>query len=207
MERWTFNNTTSSSISLPAISICLGCAGLFVAVNNNLYCSQYFSYQVVRKSLNSLDNTLTIVAGTGCAGSTSDLLDLPYGIFVTVTLDLYVADFGNDRVQLFRSGEMSATTVAGNGSVGTIALCGPTGVVLDADGYLFIVDSLSHRVVGSGPGGFRCVVGCSGAWGPASNQLNNPQTLSFDKGGNIFVTDMENNRIQKFLLSNNSCSK
>ena len=76
---------------------------------------------------------------------------------------------------------------------------------MDADGYLFIVDSSNHRIVGSGPGGFRCVVGCSGSSGPGSYQLNGPQTMSFDSDGNIFVADSGNGRLQKFLLAQNSC--
>ena len=131
VERWTLNGTRLP----PLLSGCSRCFGLFIDINNDLYCSQFDRDQVVRKSLNNLDNTLAIVAGTGCTGSTSDMLNSPYGIFVTIQLDLYVADYWNDRVQLFRSGEMNATTVAGNGSVRTIALHGPTGVVLDADGY------------------------------------------------------------------------
>ena len=70
---------------------------------------------------------------------------------------------------------------------GTIVLSRPTGVVLDADGYLFIVDSGHHRIIGSGPGGFRCVVGCSGLAGSASDHLSSPATLSFDTDGNMFV--------------------
>ena len=93
------------------------------------------------------------------------MLSHPTGIFVTESLDLYVAEWGNDRVQLFRSGELNGTTVAGNGSIGTISLYGPTGVVLDADGYLFIVNYGSGSIVGSGPYGFRCLVGCSGGGG------------------------------------------
>ncbi|KAF9758246.1 RING finger protein nhl-1 [Nosema granulosis] len=186
---------------------CSRCFGLFVDINNNLYCSQRDSHQVVSKSLNSPANALTIVAGTGCAGSDPNMLNIPYGIFVTINLDLYVADWGNDRIQLFRSGQLNATTVAGNGSTGTISLNRPRGVVLDGDGYLFIVDGNNNRIVGSGPYGFRCLVGCSGLAGAASNQLNIPWALSFDSDGNMFVADRGNNRIQNFLVSNNSCGK
>ena len=187
--------------------VCSYCVGIFVDINNQLYCSQDVRHLVVRKPLNSPVNTLTIVAGTGYAGSSSYMLYYPSGIFVTVTLDLYVADFWNDRIQLFRSGEMNATTVAGNGASGTISLNRPRGVVLDADGYLFIADERNHRVVASGPYGFRCVVGCSGSAGSASNQLNYTFNLSFDRDGNILVSDAGNNRIQKFVLSSNICSK
>jgi hypothetical protein len=60
---------------------------------------------------------------------------------MTIDLDLYVADCGNDRFQLFREGQINGMTLVGNGSNGTtIALDCPTGVMLDVDGYLFIFD-------------------------------------------------------------------
>ena len=201
VDRWTRNGTRLSS----PMSTCAPCSGLFIDSENNLYCSQFNAHQVVRTSLNNLDPTLTIVAGTGCSGSTSNMLNHPWGIVVTIDLDLYVADQSNDRIQLFRFGKMNATTVSVNGATGTITLSGPTGFVLDADGYLFIVDSGHHRIIGSSSGGFRCVAGCSGSGGSAPDHLSSPATLSFDRDGNMFVSDTFNGRIQKFLLANNSC--
>ena len=203
VDRWMSNQTQLSS---PMV-VCGYCAGLFVDINNNLYCSNRDQHQVLRRSLNSEVNTLAIIAGTGCAGSSPNTLQGPNGIFVATDLTLYVADSVNNRIQMFRSGELNATTVAGAGSIGNISLNGPTGVVLDADGYLFIVDQSNHRIVGSGPDGFRCVVGCSGSRGSVSHQLDTPQTLSFDNHGNMFVMDRGNNRIQTFLLSNTPCGK
>jgi hypothetical protein len=115
-----------------------------------------------------------------------------------VNFDLYVADSRNNRVQLFQSGESNGITVAGSGSPNpTINLDCPTGIVLDADKYLFIVDANNHRIVGSGLNGFQCLVGCYGP-GSESNQLDLPSTFSFDRSGNMFVADQRNNRIQKF---------
>ena len=131
----------------------------------------------------------------------------PSGIFVTVSFDLYVADFSNFRVQLFRAGETNGTTVAGRDAPGTIQLKKPAAVTLDADGYLFIVDCDFARIVGSGPYGFRCIIGCTGSSGLEPNQLRNPHSMAFDSNGNIFVVDSDNNRVQKFALSFNSCSK
>jgi hypothetical protein len=165
------------------------------------------AHQVVTQSLNSASNALTIIAGTGTAGSSSNMLYYPEGIFVDINFDLYVADFSNCRIQLFRAGQLNATTVAGNGAPGTITLSCPSGIVLDADKYLYIVDLHNDRIVGSGPNGFQCLVGCSGSRGSASNQLYNPFSISFDSYGNIFVTDDYNNRIQKFILQDNLCGK
>jgi DNA-binding beta-propeller fold protein YncE len=158
--------------------------------------------------LNSSLNILKIVAGTGSADSASNTLDNPRGIFVDINFNLYVADCGNDRIQLFQSGKLFGITIAGNSSLNTtITLNCPTGIILDADNYLYIVDSGNQRIIASGSNGFQCLVGCSGTSGSAANQLNNPWSISFDSYGNIFVTDQGNHRIQKFIFSINSCGK
>lgn len=157
--------------------------------------------------MNDNPNIISVIAGNETAGSTSDMLNNPRGIFFDVQSNLYVADSSNNRIQSFKSGQRNGTTVAGSGATGTITLSNPTSVVLDADGYLFIVDENNHRIIGSGPTGFRCVAGCSGISGNESTQLNAPLNLRFDPYGNLFVVDRGNKRIQKFFLATNSCGK
>ena len=99
------------------MNICQQCWDLFINKNNVLYCSLSERHQIIAKSLNNDANLLTIVGGTGSAGSTSTTLNNPRGIFVDIILNLYVADCGNNRVQLFSSGKLSATTIVGNGSL------------------------------------------------------------------------------------------
>ena len=182
------------------------CYSIFIDSNSSLYCSLYESHRVVKRSLNSSDTHLTTVAGIGCAGYKPNMLYGPRGILVTIAFDLYVADGSNHRIQLFRSGQVNGITVAGSEVSGSVQLLYPTAVMLDGDGYLFIVDSEHSRIVGSGPSGFQCVIGCLGSRGPA-NEFRNPQSIAFDSYGNIFVADATNSRVQKFLLSFNSCSK
>ncbi|CAF1401080.1 unnamed protein product [Adineta steineri] len=199
VDKWVVNSTIGVSV----MNVKAACWDLFVDIYNNIYCSQYAYHQVVTKSLNSSSNMWIIAAGTDCQGSTSNTLYNPRGIFVDTNLNLYVADYNNNRIQLFLSNQLNAVTVAGSGASSTISLSGPSGVVLDADGYLFITDSFNQRIIGSGPNGYRCLVGCSQVAGSASNQLNNPVTLSFDTHGNMFITDSNNHRIQKFYLTTN----
>ena len=204
VDKWTSSTNTWTSV----MYVNAACHGLFVDINDTIYCSVYLHHQVVKKGLNADTNTTSIAAGTGFPDTASNTLGYPQGIFVDTNFDLYVADSGNHRIQLFRSGQPNGITVAGNGSSNTtIMLSWPNGIVLDADRYLFIVDCSNHRIVGSGPDGFRCIVGCSESRGPSYDQLNSQQGSSFDSYGNIFVSDCDNHRIQKFLLSTNSCSK
>ena len=183
------------------------CDSIFIDTNESLYCSIHSYNKVIKRALNSSVNQSVIVAGTGCAGVSSDMLNYPCGLFVTINFDLYVADSNNNRIQLFPSGQRNAITRAGNDAVGTISLSYPRAVVLDADEYLFIVDSINNRIVRSGPDGLRCVVACTGSSGSASNKLNSPQGVAFDSFGNLFVLDSGNSRVERFNLLSNSCSK
>ncbi|CAF1134479.1 unnamed protein product [Adineta steineri] len=204
VQKWMVETGTFDTV----MNVKSSCFGLFVDINDTLYCSMYDHDQVVKRSLNdSVMSSNRVAAGTGVWGSDSNQFDRPGGIFVDVNLDLYVTDCNNDRVQLFQPGESNGITVAGSTSLNpTIILRCPIGIILDAEKYLFIADSGNDRIVGSGLNGFRCLVGCYGI-GSQSNQLEYPVSFSFDHSGNIFVSDRLNDRIQKFLLMKDSFGK
>jgi hypothetical protein len=154
------------------------------------------------KSLNYNTSAAASIIGTGGGTSLPDDLNNPRGLFVAVNFRLYVADIYNNRIQRFEPGQVSAATVAGNGAPSTITLNQPAGVVLDGEGYLYIAESTTNRIVASGPNGFQCIIGCSG-----SSQLNGPQNLAFDSYGSIYVVEVYNSRVQKFTLTTKLCSK
>ena len=203
VEKW-LPNATSSIYVMSVYEICFG---LFITTENKLYCSINNQHHVVSMPLGDTRNTLTLVAGKSCSGTTMDTLNRPCGIFLDFTFNLYVADRDNDRVQKFTPGQPNATTVAGWGTSGSIILHCPTSVALDADGHLFIVDSDNHRIIGSDANGFRCVAGCWNFQGVGPDYLNTPQTMAFDSFGNIWVTDQNNSRVQKFVFDISSCGK
>jgi hypothetical protein len=203
VDMWSWNATSSVAV----MNVTGRCFYLFLDINDTLYCSNDLEHKVVKMSLNSGSNTPIIAAGTGMPGSQADMLYFPNGIFVDKNFNLYVADLGNNRIQLFQSGQLNATTVLTNGSSGLIQLNNPSSVVLDGDEYLFISDNGNNRIIKSGPNGFQCFLGCTGTSGSAPNQLYSPYGLRFDSYGNLFVADYRNNRIQKFFLMTNSCGK
>ncbi len=202
VQKWIAKTNTFVTV----MNVNSSCYGLFVDTNDNLHCSMYDDDQVVKRSLNDPEMTsIVVAAGTGLPGSAVKELNGPWGIFVDVNFDLYVADSENNRVQLFQPGTSNGITVAGILSLNpTIDLLCPTGIVLDAEKYLFIVDYGNDRIVGSGLNGFRCLVGCYGQ-GLQSNQLSLPVSFSFDRSGNMFVADSGNSRIQKFQYLEKFC--
>ena len=198
--------SNSSKLIMPMTSRCIG---LFVDITNSIYCSSDPQHQVFKKWLGDQNaSVMTTVAGTGSAGSAANQLYNPNGIFVDTNFDLYVADWRNDRIQLFRLRQSNGITVAGNTSEKqTITLYRPSNVILDANKYLFITDSYNNRIIGSDEKGFRCIVGCTGSSGSNFDQLSIPRSIAFDTSGNLYVVDRNNSRIQKFILSTNSCCK
>ncbi len=200
VDKWLWNSTNSELKVYTSSS----CAGLFLLdTTNTLYCSSTDQHRVFKIGL---DTGASIpIAGTGCPGPVKNMLDHPQGIFVDDHMNLFVADTDNNRIQCFQPGQRDAMTVAGFGAMILFILKRPTSVILDGDGYLFIVERGNNRIIRSVANGFECLFGCSRMSGSSSSALNNPQMMAFDTDGNILVTDVNNRRIQKFLLIRNSC--
>ena len=187
IDKWIAANETWISVMMNVTSTC---HAIFIDIYESLYCSMFDKHRVDKKWLNGR----TVIV----AGSELNTLNHPWGIFVDINLDLYVADSGNNRIQLFRLNQRKGTTVAGNGSANmTIELNIPTGVVLDGDRHLFIVDRGNHRIIGSDENGFRCI----------NDKLSDPISMTFDSYGNIYITDRDNNRVQQISLSKKSDRK
>ncbi|CAF1366331.1 unnamed protein product [Adineta ricciae] len=201
VAKWTPNSTSSIDV----MNVDAQCMGIFVDINNILYCSASDSHKVFKRALNSSTINATIAAGNGTCSSQTNTICYPHGVFVDNNFTLYIAEYGQDRISRFRKGELNGTALVGSTVPGTFHLSSPMGVVLDGDGYLFIVDQGNDRIVGSGPLGFQCIVGCSGSSGSALNQLQGPRSLAFDTYGNLYVSDRENDRIMKYTLFNSSC--
>lgn len=204
IQKWSLNATDNIETRNRNGS----CSSVFVDLWNTIYCSIKELHQVLKKALNDSNAAFEVAAGNSSEkASAMDRLNEPHGIFVDTNLDLYVADCGNNRIQLFRSNNRTGTTVAGNSLIKTSQLRCPTSVALNADKSLFIVDRGNHRIVRTIPEGFECIIGCSRGSGSGVNQLNAPMTLAFDSFGNVFVADTANHRIQRYDFQPSSCCK
>ncbi|CAF4379133.1 unnamed protein product, partial [Adineta steineri] len=124
--KWPLGTSTSTTVISTGLFPSMGtCQSLFVSTNSYIYCSSSGDNTVYKKTLSSGATASTTAAGTGSCGSTSNKLCSPLGIFVDSSLNLYVADSGNNRIQVFASGSSTATTVS---ITGTSSLNTPSGV-------------------------------------------------------------------------------
>lgn len=139
----------------------------------------------------------------------------PNSICLDAAGNLYLSDAGNNRILKFPAGSTALTTgtvVAGGNGSGTAAnrFNYPTGLCVDAAGYLYVVDQGNNRVQRFAPGSTSAtngvtVAGGNGA-GSAANQFNQPQAVLVDAAGNLYVSDMQNYRVQKFAAGSTSAS-
>ena len=147
-----------------------------------------------------------VIAGNNGAGSASNQLNNPMGIFIDMNNAsiLYIVDRGNHRIQQWIIGASSGTTIAGTGVAGPglNELDNPRSIIGDSDGNLFISDTNNHRIVMWTRGATIGVVvaGTSGIAGSLSTTLSYPNGIRFDANKNIYVADSNNFRIQKFLV-------
>ncbi len=162
---------------------------------------------------------ISTLAGTGVAGYTGDggpaqsaELDLPYGVSVDTSGNVYIADTGNSVIRkVDSSGKI--TTSAGNGTKGyngdgqpatSAALYSPCRAVADRSGNVYIADYYNNRIRRVATSGMITTVAGTGTQGyngdgiPATAaQLSFPAAVAVDTAGNIYIADAWNNRIRK----------
>ncbi len=169
-------------------------AGLCLNLFGNLYIADSQN-NVIRKIVLS-SGEASIVAGTGTAGfsgdrgaATSAQLRAPYDVRTDAAGNLYIADFGNNRIRFVNTKSGVISTIAGSSSTGGdmadgvnalgASLNGPIGVALDREKNVYLADAANgaiRRVIMTG--------------GPVV-----PNKTSFDFGTHIVGSSSESQTI------------
>ena len=175
---------------------------LYVDNNNNIYLSDTLNHRVLLFLSNSTNGAL--IAGNGTAGSSNNQLHRPYGVFVNSVGIIYIADFNNHRIMKWSPGDTSGVIVAGDGTPGSSStkLNNPSQITVDINEYMYISEAGNSRITRWGPNSTFgvCIAACTGTTGTTSTQLNVPHSLAFDSNGSLYVSDRNNNRVQKFQI-------
>ena len=150
----------------------------------------------------------------------------PSGVAADAKGNLYVADLVNNRVleydtplakdtvadRVFGQAGLVETNNCNPQGVGSRSLCKPSGVALDANGDLYIVDTGNNRVIKYasplepdarpasvfGQGGNFTSADCNSGGTVAAGTLCTPMAATFDGQGNLYVADSGNNRVLEY---------
>jgi tripartite motif-containing protein 71 len=144
------------------------------------------------------------LAVVGSKGSGQGQFSQPIGIDVDPNGNVWIADLKNNRISVFKpSGEFAAEL----GSLGTGPgqFNRPSGVEVDPKGNVWVVDQNNQRVQRFDLEGK--FVGQFGSAGVGEGQFqfptaNSPAGIAVDSDGHIWVTDVNNMRIQRWQLGN-----
>ncbi len=135
-------------------------------------------------------DTGTYLAGWGTPGSGDGEFQYPREVAVDADGNVYVTDSGNHRVQKFSADG----TYLDQWSTGEHS--NPYGVTVDPLGNVLVVGRDSQMVQIFTPAGTLLTEW--GGQGTGDGQFRSPQGVAAGVDGAIFVTDFDNDRVQKF---------
>ncbi|MHB0875530.1 MAG: flippase activity-associated protein Agl23 [Anaerolineae bacterium] len=138
----------------------------------------------------------------GSAGSGLGQFQEPWGLAIAANGDVYVADTWNHRVQVFDAAGTYKTSFGFFADAHTDAQAspggfwGPRGIVLDAEGNVYVTDTGNKRVQAfTADGEF---IAAYGGEGTGAGQFSEPVGIARDEEGNFYVADAWNHRVQVF---------
>ena len=164
--------------------------------------------------LTKAGGTNWLYAGDGVPALNAPIY-LPFGIAVDSVGNVYIADYGNNRIRKVTASSGLISTIAGTGIIGATGDGGaavlatmtePTSVALDGAGNVFFCDSGNDAVrrIDGSTGLVSTVAGTLGKQGYSGDgklataaTLNGPNGIALDLAGNLFIADSSNNAIRR----------
>lgn len=113
---------------------------------------------------------------------------IPHSIVRDAKGRLLVGDRENDRIQIFDEAGKLLTVWSG---------FAPYGLALDAEGHVYAADGRKNEVVRLDDAGK--IVARFGKKGRGAGEFDLAHMLTFDRAGSLFVTDINGQRVQKFV--------
>lgn len=178
-----------------------------VDTTGTLYVSEAGNYDVRKITPGGVVTTL--FPGRFLYGYSGTPASFPASIAVTVAGKVFFADrYDNSIAEISPTGVI--TTFAGSGTTGyidgasTIArFNGPTGLVADASGTLYVADTDNNTIRKITPtGDVTTLAGLADNLGSADGagiaaRFNGPSGVAVDNSGNAYIADIYNNTIRK----------
>ena len=196
-----------------------------VDAQGNIFIADYNNSRI--RKVDAATGNITTIAGTGINGFSGDggpainaRLSKPAGVFLDSAGNLFIADAGGNRIRKIDASSGDITTIAGTGTgafsgdgaaANLAEINTPNAAVKDAAGNVYIADYANDRIrkVDAATGDISTIAGTatagfSGDGGPANlAQISGPTGIALDAQGNLYFSDLFNNRVRKIDLAGN----
>jgi len=184
--------------------------GVVADASGNIYVAD-MGNRMIRKI--TAAGIVTTLAGSGAYGSvngsgaTASFGELS-GITVDTSGNVYIADGGQNRIRKITSTGV-VTTLAGSGAAGSTNGTGaaasfnaPYGITVDASGNVYVSDNGNRKIRKITSAGEVTTLAGTGAAGstngiPTVATFTNPDGLTVDASGNIYIADWGTHLIRK----------
>ena len=167
--------------------------------SNTLYIADSYNHRIVSYPSGN------IVAG-GTSGFGNNQLNRPFGLFYdSFSKSLIISNYISHNVVQWPLDASNWTHMAGgiNGSSGNTStlLFYPVGVVVDPMGNLYVADGNNYRIqfFSQGQKEGQTIAGVTGISSSTAPCLRSPRFLALDNQLNLYVSEINSNRILKFL--------
>jgi hypothetical protein len=201
--------------------------GVAVDGNGNVFVADTGNNLIRQLTLSGTNWSVSTIAGTagvrGATDGTNALFNLPMGIAVDGSDNLYVADEGNHNIrELTLTGAgWTASTIAGSGTYGsndgtnTFAQFGqPYGIAVNGSGTVFVADEYNDTIrqllpLGGGNWAVTTIAGKSGVAGSTDGHgsaalFKLPTGIATDSFGDVYVADHGNDTIRRLSFAGTS---
>jgi len=190
--------------------------GVALDSSGNVYVADRYNNRIRKITQTGGTWAVSTLAGSGTAGyqdggAAAAWFSDPTGVALDSSGDVYVAEYGNDRIRKITQtgGTWTVSTLGGSGARGyqdgaaaDARFNNPTRVAVDSSGNVYVADFANNRIRKITQTGEVSTLAGSGTQGhqdggAASAQFNSPYGVAVDSSGNVYVADAGNNRIRK----------
>ena len=164
---------------------------IFIDKANNLYIADTENSRIVKWVSGAIEGEI-VAGGNGWNGALNQL-GRPTSVFVDALGNIYVTDSWSSRIMKWAPGAIQGEIAVPDQNNGNFI-----DISVDASGAIYVLDMQNNSVKKFLPGATTGVSVAGGTRGSNANQLTDPQGLFVDGVGNIYISDTENRRVQKY---------